>query len=218
MFLAYGVVCGLLEAQRSGSGQVIDTAMVDGTASLMSMFWGMAAMGAFDTENPGTNLLDTGAHFYDTYECSDGKWISIGSIEPQFYALLLEHTGLTDDADFQRQMDKSKWPELKTRLTELFLSKTRDEWCAIMEHTDICFAPVLTMPEAAQHPHNVDRGTFCEVDGLMQASPAHGSLELLPKLQLRAPAQVNTRKVLLSWGLDAGRIDAAVAGGAAAQA
>ena len=219
MFLAYGVVCGLLEAQRSGSGQVIDTAMVDGTASLMSMFWGMAAMGAFDTENPGTNLLDTGAHFYDTYECSDGKWISLGSIEPQFYALLLEHTGLTDDADFQRQMDKSKWPELKTRLTELFLSKTRDEWCAIMEHTDICFAPVLTMPEAAHHPHNVDRGTFCEVDGLMQASPAPRFSRTAPDTPTPgARPGEHTKEVLLSWGLDAGRIDAAVAGGAAAQA
>ena len=218
MFLAYGVVCALLEAQRSGQGQVIDTAMVDGTASLMSMFWGMASMGAFDTENPGTNLLDTGAHFYDTYECSDGKWISLGSIEPQFYALLLEHTGLTDDPDFQRQMDKSKWPELKSRLTELFLTKSRDEWCAIMEHTDICFAPVLTMPEAAQHPHNVSRGTFCEVDGLTQAAPAPRFSRTVPDTPTSAarPGE-NTKEVLLSWGLDAERIDAALAGGAAAQ-
>ena len=152
MFLAFGVVCALLEAQRSGQGQVVDTAMVDGAAVLMSMFWAFRAIGQFDENNPGTNLLDTGAHFYDVYRCADGKYISIGSIEPQFYAELLRLTGLTDDPEFAQQMDKDVWPHLKTRLRQLFETKTRDEWCALMEHTDVCFAPVLTMGEAARAP------------------------------------------------------------------
>ena len=219
MFLAYGVVCALLEAAQSGKGQVIDTAMVDGTATLMSMFWGMSASGGHDPNSRGTNLLDSGSHFYDTYECSDGEWISIGSIEPQFYAELLERTGLTQDEAFQRQMDRTQWPTLKARLKELFLTKSRAEWCELMEHTDVCFAPVLTMDEAAQHPHNVARATFCEVDGLMQASPAPRFSRTSPSTPTPpARSGQHTREVLIDWGLDAGRVDAAVSSGAAAQA
>jgi alpha-methylacyl-CoA racemase len=120
MFLAYGVVCALLEAQRSGQGQVVDTAMVDGAAVLMSMFWGFTAVGAFDERGRGTNLLDTGAHFYDVYECADGEYVSLGSIEPQFYAELMRLTGLADDAEFAKQMDKTEWSALKQRLTAVF--------------------------------------------------------------------------------------------------
>jgi len=171
MLLAYGVVCGLLEAQRSGRGQVIDAAMVDGAAVLMTMFHAFRAMGIWSEER-GTNLLDTGAHFYDVYECADGEYVSIGSIEPQFYAELLARTGLADDADLARQMDRSAWPALKERLAEVFRSKTRAEWCEAMETTDVCFAPVLTMAEAIEHPHNRHRGTFIEVAGVAQPAPA----------------------------------------------
>ena len=140
MFLAFGVVCALLDAQKSGKGQVVDAAMVDGAAILMSMFHGFFATGMWNDER-GTNLLDTGAHFYDAYECADGQYVSIGSIEPQFYAELMRITGLADDPEFAKQMDRSAWPALKQRLREVFLTKTRDEWCALMEHTDVCFAP-----------------------------------------------------------------------------
>jgi alpha-methylacyl-CoA racemase len=171
MFLAFGVVCALLDAQKSGKGQVVDAAMVDGAAVLMSMFHGFRATGMWTNER-GSNLLDTGAHFYDAYECSDGEYVSIGSIEPQFYAELLRITGLSDDPEFAKQMDRSAWPALKQRLREVFRTKTRDEWCALMEHTDVCFAPVLTIDEAAGHPHNVARKTFVEVGGISQPSPA----------------------------------------------
>ena len=140
MFLAFGVVCALLDAQKSGKGQVVDAAMVDGAAVLMSMFHGFRATGMWTNER-GSNLLDTGSHFYDAYECSDGEYVSIGSIEPQFYAELLRITGLSDDPEFAKQMDRSSWPGLKQRLREVFRTKTRDEWCALMEHTDVCFAP-----------------------------------------------------------------------------
>ncbi len=172
MFLAYGVVCALLEAQRSGQGQVVDTAMVDGAAVLMSMFWAFKSIGMHDENARGTNLLDTGAHFYDVYRCSDGEYISLGSIEPQFYAELLRLTGLDGDEQFAKQMDKAEWPALKSRLTEVFAQKTRAEWCELMEDTDVCFAPVLTMSEAAEHPHNVERQTFIDVAGTMQPAPA----------------------------------------------
>lgn len=170
MVLALGLVSAMLEAQKSGKGQVVDTAMVDGAAILMSMFYSMAAVGAMNPER-GTNLLDTGAHFYDTYETSDGGYISIGSIEPQFYALLVEKAGL-DAEDFSAQMDQKRWPEYKDKLTTVFKTKTRDEWCELMEGTDVCFAPVLSMTEAAEHPHNKQRGTFTELDGVLQPSPA----------------------------------------------
>jgi alpha-methylacyl-CoA racemase len=212
MFLAYGVVCALLEAQKSGQGQVVDTAMVDGTAVLMTMFWGMKSTGYFDENRPGTNLLDTGAHFYDVYRCADGKYISVGSIEPQFYAELLRLTGLGDDPEFALQMDRNVWPHLKTRLRQLFESKTRDEWCGIMEATDVCFAPVLTMGEAAQHPHNVARKTFVDVDGTAQPAPAPRFSRTSPEIS-RPPSHAgqHTREVLADWGIPGDRIDSLVA-------
>ena len=170
MLLAFGMVCGLLEATKSNRGQVIDAAMVDGTAALMAMFYSMSASGVFGTER-GTNMLDGGAHFYDTYETADGEYISIGSIEPQFYALLMEKAGL--DADyFQPQMDRGRWGELKAKLTEVFLTKTQAQWCEIMEGSDVCFAPVLNLIDAADHPHNKARNSYQNVGGMLQQSPA----------------------------------------------
>ncbi len=215
MFLALGVVSALLEAQRSGAGQVVDTAMVDGSAVLMSMFWSFRSIGLFDETARGTNLLDTGAHFYDVYECADGGYVSIGSIEPQFYAELLRLTGLDDDERFAGQMDKARWPELKRLLAELFATKTRDEWCAVMEATDACFAPVLTMSEAAAHPHNVARDTFVELGGTTQPAPApRFSRTALEVERLPAHAGQHTREVLADWGISADRIDDLVANGA----
>ena len=172
MLLAFGVVCALLEARTSGKGQVVDAAMIDGTAVLMSMFWAFKNIGMFNEHAPGTNLLDTGAHFYDVFECADGRYVSIGAIEPQFYALLLSITGLDNDPEFAHQMDATRWPALKVKLAAVMRTKTSAEWCALMEGTDVCFAPVLTMSEAARHPHNVARSTFVELDGVMQPAPA----------------------------------------------
>lgn len=171
MLMAFGVMAAVFSAQRTGKGQVVDCAMVDGAAILSAMTYTFLGNGRWKDER-GVNLLDGGAHFYDTYETSDGKWISIGSIEPQFYALLLEKTGLTDDPEFAPQMDPRVWPKLKDRLSALFLTRTRDEWCAIMDGTDICFAPVLSLREAPRHPHNVARGTFVEDGGMVMPAPA----------------------------------------------
>ena len=214
MFLAFGMVCGILEAQRSGLGQVVDTAMVDGTAALMSFFWGMKHMGAFDEENRGGNLLDSGAHFYDVFECSDGRYVSIGSIEPQFYAELMRITALADDADFAKQFDRAAWPQLKARLAEVFRGKSRDEWCALMEHTDVCFAPVLTMSEAAVHPHNVARGTFIDRDGLVQPAPAPRFSRTTASVTL-PPSRVgcDTHAILTESGFSAAEIDHLLASG-----
>jgi len=209
MFLAYGVVCALLEAQRSGQGQVVDTAMVDGAAVLMSMFWAFKSAGIFDENNRGTNLLDTGAHFYDVFECADGTYISLGSIEPQFYAELMRLTGLAGDPEFAKQMDQSQWPHLKQRLGEVMKTKTRAGWCELMEGTDVCFAPVLTMSEAAQHPHNVERKTFIEVGGVTQPAPAPRFSRTTPEVKSTPahPGQ-HSREILADWGIAADRIDA----------
>jgi alpha-methylacyl-CoA racemase len=170
MLLAFGLVCALLESQKSGEGQVVDAAMVDGTASLMAMFFSMSAGGAFSDQR-GSNMLDGGAHFYDTYETKDGKHVCIGSIEPQFYAELIEKAGL-DSERYSAQMDQTLWPELTDDLAIVFLSKTQNEWCEIMEASDVCFAPVLSILEAPNHPHNVARKSYLEVDGVMQQAPA----------------------------------------------
>jgi alpha-methylacyl-CoA racemase len=217
MLLAFGVVCALLESQRSGKGQVVDAAMVDGSAVLMSMFWAFKNIGMFDESARGTNLLDTGAHFYDVFECADGEWVSIGSIEPQFYALLLEKTGVS--AEFAAQMDRSKWPQLKEKLAAVFRTKTRAQWNEIMEGTDVCYAPVLRMSEAAQHPHNVARNTFVEVAGITQPAPAPRYSRTITNVPTPpAHAGEHTRAVLADWGFDADRIDALVAAGAVRQA
>lgn len=170
LLMAFGVVCALLEAKGSGQGQVVDAAMVDGASLLLTSLYGAQQSGWWSEER-GTNLLDSGAPFYEVYETSDGKWISIGSLEPQFYASLLERLGL-EDVDPGQQLDKSRWPALKQRLSEIFETKTRDEWCAVFEDSDACFAPVLSMSEAHQHPHNAARDTFVEKNGARQPRPA----------------------------------------------
>lgn len=215
MFLALGVVCGLLEAARSGRGQVVDTAMVDGSAVLMSMFWAFKEIGVFDENARGTNLLDTGAHFYDVFRCGDGEYVSIGSIEPQFYAELMRLTGLEGDPGFAAQNDQSQWPELKERLAAVFATRTRDEWCELMEGTDVCFAPVLTMSEAARHPHNQARQTFIEIAGVTQPAPAPRFSRTIPAIPTPPahPGQ-HTREVLTDWGLATDEVERLVEVGA----
>jgi alpha-methylacyl-CoA racemase len=205
LLLAFGIVAGLLEARASGQGQVIDAAMVDGAAALMTMTHSMRAMGIWNDER-GTNMLDTGAHFYDVYETADGGYVSIGSIEPQFYAELLRLTGLEGE-DLPWQHDRAQWPALKVRLAGIFRTRTRDEWCEIMEGTDVCFAPVLTIPEAVAHPHNVHRGTFVEVAGIPQPGPAPRFSRTEAAIS-RPPAHAgqHTDEILAGAGFDADRI------------
>ena len=211
MMLAFGMVSALLHARTSGQGQVIDCAMTDGAAALMAMIWGFRANGIWQDAR-GVNLLDTGAHMYDTYECADGKYISVGSLEPQFYALLLEKTGLKDDPDFAAQMDNARWPALKAKLTALFRSKTREQWCDLMEMSDVCFAPVLSMEEAPNHPHNAARGTFVEADGVMQPAPApRYSATITDKPRMTRTA--DTDAILAELGYGAGKVDALKAAG-----
>jgi alpha-methylacyl-CoA racemase len=202
MLLAFGLVCALLEAQKSGKGQVVDAAMVDGAASLMAMFFTMGANGAFRDQR-GTNMLDGGAHFYDTYETSDGKAICIGSIEPQFYALLVEKGGL-DPERFSAQMDMTQWPAFKDELIEVFKSKSQAEWCEIMEGTDVCFAPVLSIFEAPDHPHNKARNAFVEIDGVVQPAPSPRFSRTGAEIShaARAPGE-DTEAVLLDSGFSA---------------
>jgi alpha-methylacyl-CoA racemase len=205
MLLAFGLVCGILNAQRSGEGQVVDAAMVDGAAVLMTMIHAFRAMGIWEDER-GSNMLDTGAPFYDVYETADGKYVSIGSIEPQFYAELLRLTGLEGE-ELPWQHDKGQWPAMKERFAEVFRAKTRDEWCELMEGTDVCFAPVLGMGEAPQHPHIAHRKTFVELDGVVQPAPAPRFSKTAAEVQ-RPPAHAgqHTDEVLAEWGFDADRI------------
>lgn len=170
VYLALGIACGLVEALRSGKGQVVDAAMVDGAASLMTTFYGLRALG-FWTDRRGENFLDSGAHFYDVYETADGKYVSIGAIEPKFYAELLRLAGI-EEKGLPAQMDRAKWPEMREVLRSVFKKKTRKEWCDLLEGTDACFAPVLSMGEAPEHPHNQARQSFVEVAGIVQPAPA----------------------------------------------
>jgi alpha-methylacyl-CoA racemase len=205
MLLAYGLVCGILSARSTGQGQVVDAAMVDGAAVLTTMFHAMRAMGIWADER-GTNMLDSGAHFYEVYETSDGKYVAIGSIEPQFYAELLRRIDL-DGEELPWQHDRSAWPQLKERLGEIFRSRTRDEWCRLMEGTDVCFAPVLSLAEAPEHPHNVARHTFVEVAGVTQPAPAP-RFSATPTSNPTPPphAGQHTDEVLAAWGFDDERI------------
>lgn len=206
LYLAMGMLAALVEAQRSGKGQVVDAAMTDGATSLMTMFYGFTAAGMWKDEK-GVNLLDGGTHFYDTYETKDGKYISIGSIEPQFYAILREKAGLSDDI-WQHQMDSSKWPEMKDKITEVFKTKTRDEWCAIMENTDICFAPVLSITEAKDHQHNKDRQTIVEVDGVAQPNIAPRFSRTVSKINGPIPSVGEQNDdILKSFGFSADAIE-----------
>ena len=200
MLLALGVCAALIESARSGHGQVIDAAMVDGSALLTTMIHAFRAMGSWSDER-GTNLLDSGAHFYEVYETSDAKFVSVGSIEPQFYAELIRIAGLAEDADFGAQMDRGRWPDLKVKMAAVFRTKTRDEWCALMEHTDVCFAPVLSMGEVSDHPHIRARDTFTEVAGITQPSPAP-RFSRTPAAIQRPPsfAGQHTDEALADWG------------------
>ncbi len=199
LYLAFGLLAGVIHARSSGQGQVIDCAMSDGAASLMAMFYGFKAGGLW-TEGRRSNLLDGGAHFYDTYQCSDGKWISIGSIEPQFYLLLLEKTGITD-SQFQHQMSREEWPQLREKLAVVIRSKTRDAWCELMDGTDVCFAPVLSMDEAPRHAHNAARETFVEVAGVIQPAPAPRFSATPGKIQGAPPKIGGDNDAALSdWG------------------
>ncbi len=200
MFLVMGILAALLETQRSGKGQVIDAAMTDGSAVLMSVFNTLHGMGQWSTRI-GSNLLDSGAHFYDVYETKDGKYISIGSIEPQFYALLVQKAALNPE-EFSAQYDPSQWPTYKEKLMEVFKSKTRDEWCEIMEGTDVCFAPVLDFVEAQSHPHNVARSTYIDLDGIKQPAPAPRFSRTPSKVRFGSRAAgEDTEDVFKDWGI-----------------
>lgn len=206
-YLAIGVLAALLEAQKSGQGQVVDAAMVDGVASLMTAIYGMHGSGIV-TDDRGTNILDGGAHFYDAYETADGRYISIASIESKFYAELLELTGF-EDPDHQGHRDKAQWPALAEKMAALIKTKTRDEWCEILEGTDVCFAPVLSLAEAPKHPHNVARGTFVEMDGVVQPAPAPRFSRTPSKIQKGASEHgADTEAVLNDWGFAAEQIAA----------
>ena len=205
MLLALGLVSALLEAKGSGEGQIVDAAMTDGSALLMTMIYSMKGSG-FWQDSMGSNLLDGGAHFYDTYECKDGKFISIGSIEPQFYKLLRELANL-EDSIYDNQMSRENWPDLKKEIAKVFLNKTRDEWCDLMEGTDVCFAPVLSMWEAPQHPHNIARKTFIELEGLDQPAPAPRFSKTIS--EVRSPpalAGEHTDEILNEIGIDSNQI------------
>jgi alpha-methylacyl-CoA racemase len=206
MLMAFGVVCGILEARQSGKGQVIDVAMVDGTASLMSMMWGLKEIGAWKEEH-GTNVLDSGAPFYDTYETKDGKYVSLGSLEPQFYAELLQRLGLEAEA-LPAQMDPNGWPTLRTRFTELFKTKTRDEWDALLLGTDACYAPVLTMSEATNNEHMKARASIIERDGVPQPAPAPRFSRTTPQIERSSPwPGQHTDEALRAWGVPADEVE-----------
>ncbi len=212
MLLAFGIMCGIYEANKSGRGQVVDASMVEGSAALAGMFYGLFA-GGLQSTNRGTNLLDGGAHFYDSYETADGKWISVGSIEPQFYALLLKHAGIEDPA-YQNQMDFSKWPEWKEEITAIFKTKTRDEWCEIMEGTDVCFAPILAIDEVMEHPQNKARQSFIEHEGVMQPAPAPRFSRTEPEMRYPPPKKgEHNNTALKDWGFQTEEIEALKSGG-----
>jgi alpha-methylacyl-CoA racemase len=215
MLLVTGVMGGLLEAAKSGQGQVIDVAMVDGTAQLMWMMQGFQQIGAWNADEREANLLDGAAHFYDTYECADGKYVAIGAIEPQFYAELLARAEVTDP-QFQAQHEAAQWPELKQKLGEVLKTKTRDEWDALMAGSDACFAPVLTMVEATTYSANTERSVYTDVEGLTHPTPA-------PRFS-RTPSQIrhgtqalgaDTVSVLKDSGIEASAIEALLETGAA---
>jgi alpha-methylacyl-CoA racemase len=214
LYLAFGMLAALTHARATGRGQVVDAAMTDGAASLMAMFYGFKGSGMWSDQRQ-SNLLDGGAPFYGAFRCADGGWVALGSIEPQFYALLVEKAGLTDP-QFQRQMSRADWPELRGKLAAVIASKTRAEWCAIMEGTDICFAPVLSLEEAPEHPHNRARQTFVELDGVVQPAPAPRFSATPGAVQAPPPAVgQHTDAALLDWGFPPNAVAALRASGAA---
>lgn len=204
--LAFGMVSALLAVRNGAAGQVIDCAMTDGSAVIAAMTWSFFNAGVWKDE-PGVNMLDGGAHFYDTYECADGKFIGLGAIEPQFYAEFRKLAGLEGDAAFDAQMDREQWPVLQAKLRELFRTRTRDEWTKIFEGTDACAAPVLSMSEAPAHPHNTERGTFIPAERGVQPAPAP-RYSGTPAAEPRAPASpgADAAAILEEMGYDEGRI------------
>ena len=213
MYLLTGILAALVERATSGQGQIIDAAMTDGTASLLSPFFGLMAMNMWTTDR-FSNRLDGGAFYYGSYECSDGKYISIGSLEPQFYAVLLEKAEITDP-EFQEQLDEAAWPAKREKLDQLFKTRTRQQWCDIMEGTDVCFAPVLDLKEAPAHPHNIDRKTFVELDGVVQPAPAPRFSRTQGEIQgPAAMAGEHTREVLSAWNFSDQEIGELQASGA----
>jgi crotonobetainyl-CoA:carnitine CoA-transferase CaiB-like acyl-CoA transferase len=213
LYLAFGLVCGILEVQRSGRGQVVDTAMIDGAASLMTAFHGLVAAG-LATHERGTNALDTGSHFYNVYECADGRWISIAPIEAKFYAELLRRLDI-DPAILPPQMERQHWSEAQASLAELFKTRTREEWCQLLEGTDACFAPVLMTDEAPLHPHNAARQTYVEIDGVVQPAPAPRFSRTVPDLPTspQAPSRGEDALATLALWLDPAEIAALRAAG-----
>jgi alpha-methylacyl-CoA racemase len=205
MLLAFGVVCALLEARSSGRGQVVDAAMVDGAALLATATYALRAAGMWDGA-PGTNSIDSGSHWYETYETADGQHIAVGALEPAFYAELLRLVGL--EAEDLPQWDRERWPELKRRLAQVFRTRTRAEWSAILESADACATPVLSLDEAPSHPHNVARCTFVEIDGVVQPAPAP-RYSRTPGAVRSAPSQpgADTATALADWGLERSEID-----------
>jgi alpha-methylacyl-CoA racemase len=207
MLLAFGIVCALLEGRLSGRGQVIDAAMVDGAALLMANIFSRKAAGVWTTER-GKNALDGGAHWYGVYECADGKYASIGAIEPQFYAALLERCGI-DDPALHSQWKREEWPALREKLAQVFLTKTRAEWTALLEGSDACFAPVLDLDEAAGHAQNRARSTFVEVDGDAEPAPAPRFSRTVPEVRQSHPLfDAEGEAMLGRWGMDDTRIQA----------
>jgi alpha-methylacyl-CoA racemase len=214
LYLAFGLMAALFERQQSGRGQMVDAAMVDGAGSLASIFYGMHASGNWSAER-GANLLDGGAPFYDTYETADGKWVSLGPLEPKFFAEFAQRVGL-DERFVKRQYDRREWPAMRDSISALFKGRTRDEWCALLEGTDACFAPVLDFAEAPLHRHAQARGGFVTVDGVPQPGPAPRFDRSVPDTPRAAPQPgQHTRAVLAEAGLSAGAIDALFAAGAA---
>ncbi|MCL2427942.1 MAG: CoA transferase [Alphaproteobacteria bacterium] len=204
MLLAFGMVCGLIEAMRSGRGQVIDAAMVDGVGALMGAVYGMAQAGIVKDARE-QNFLDGGAHYYNTYETKDGRFVCVGSIEPQFYRLLLEKTGLAAEK-LPDQTDREHWPAMRDRLADIFRSKTREEWCAIMEGTDVCFAPVLSIAEAAQHPHATARAAFVDVGGVKHPAATPRFSRTPGEVRAAPERGAHTDEVLGTHGFSAAEI------------
>lgn len=213
MFVLTGILAALFEVNKSGQGQVVDAGMVDGALSLMTSIYGMFASGV-QTDQRASNILDSGAHFYNTYETKDGLYVSIGSIETKFYAELLEKMQIDPDS-MAPQMERESWPAMTEKLKELFLTKTRDEWCAIMENTDICFAPVLSLEEAPEYPHNKERNAFVEVEGVMHPAPAPRFSATPSSIKGPTPKTgEHTEEVMLDWGISSDEVNALRAGGA----
>jgi len=216
-YFAFGVVCALLSAEKTGDGQIVDGAMVDGAAALMTMIVGFHRAGIWADER-GKNILDGGAPFYRTYRTADDKYIAIGAVEPKFYRLLLEKIGLGDDAEMLAQSDKKLWPSQSNKIAAAIAQRTRDDWCALLENEDACFAPVLSLTEVADHPHIKQRGIYSDFNGIVQPGPA-------PRFSLTAPSLPgaacspgeNSRSILADWKFTTGEIDRLIECGAVVQ-